>query len=358
MMINFNASAMLISVVAAMHLLPAVIQAPFTGTLVDKLPFKSLMVFLLIIEIIMTLLFLTVSSIDDIWMLLVFIFIRMGAASFYFNAEMTLLPNLVKGEKLQIANEIHSILWSLTYTAGMAVSGFVVYSLGSTTAFVIDAILFVVALVLLLPLKLPDGVISNGEKIIDMMKDGIIYIKEHKEVIHIILLHAAVGLTAFDALVTLLADNEYAELIAAPLAIGSINAVRAFALMIGPMFLGQYVNRDNFGYIYLFQGLAIIVWAMVQDNYWLAFIGVFVTGFFTSTIWSYTYSMLQNSVEPKFLGRVIAYNDMVFMLSNVLTSLLIGTMASLNFSHSIITATLGVAFIFVSVYYFAIKHKV
>ena len=46
----------------------------------------------------------------------------------------------------------------------------------------------------------------------------------------------------------------------------------------------------------------------------------------------------------KYIGRVISYNDMIFMLSCVLTTLFIGLMASLT-STDIITILLGVGFL-------------
>jgi len=82
----------------------------------------------------------------------------------------------------------------------------------------------------------------------------------------------------------------------------------------------------------------------------LGLFGIFLTGLTTTTLWSYTYALLQNKVEHKFLGRVLAYNEMVFMLSNISTTLFIGLMASL-FGLDIITIILGSLFIAVGFYY-------
>jgi MFS family permease len=173
-------------------------------------------------------------------------------------------------------------------------------------------------------------------------------------VIHLIVLHASVGITSFDALVTLLAKNEYKYVIAVPLAIGITNAVRALALMIGPLLIGNWVNKERLFYIFIFQGVSIILWGVFQSNFYVALIAVFFTGFTTTTIWSITYAFIQENVEQRYLGRVISYNDMIFMLSNVITTLFIGLMASL-ISLDIITLLLGVAFFAVAWYYKRIK---
>ncbi len=355
MLVDFGASPFLIAFVVAMHFLPAVLIAPFSGAFIDRIKLKNLMIVLLCIELIMTLLFLTITSINDIWLLMLLLFIRMGAASMFFSAEMSLIPKLIHGEALQKANEIHSIIWSFTYSAGMAASGIIVSLWGTKVAFIIDASFFVFALLALIPLHFDVEIHETKEKFTTMIKEGFYYIKRNKIIIHLIILHSSVGLTAFDTLVTLLADYNYKFVIAVPLAIGISNAVRAFALMIGPFFIGNRINKDNLHYLLIFQGVAIISWALFQHNFYLALVGLFLSGFATTTLWSYTYAILQKKIEPKYMGRVIAYNDMIFMLTNIATTLFIGLMASL-ISLDIITIILGCAFFAVAFYYVKLKN--
>ncbi|WP_072681665.1 MFS transporter [Arcobacter sp. LA11] len=354
MLVNFGSSSFAISVVVAMHLIPAIVIAPLSGAIIDRFKIKSLMLTLLTTELIMTLLFLTIDDKSELWLLMIFIFIRMGSASMFFSTEMSLLPKLVSGKVLQKANEIHSIIWSFTYAAGMGVGGIVVNSFGIKTAIMIDALFFLSAIILFLNIEFKIDIIHTKEKISTMIKDGFIYLKNNKIVLHLILLHSSVGLTAFDTLVTLLAKNEYKYIIAVPLSIGITNAFRAVALMVGPLFITNKVNKETLTYILLFQGIAIVAWGLLQFNFYIALVAVFFTGFMTTTIWSYTYALLQEKVEQKYLGRVISYNDMIFMLSNVITTFFIGIMADL-ISLELITIIIGCAFFAVAIYYKRIK---
>ncbi len=355
MLVEFNSSALVISLVTAMHLIPAVVVAPLSGAIIDKFKIKNLMMTLLCLELIMTLLFLLINDASQIWLLMIFIFIRMACASIFFSTEMSLLPKLISGKALQKANEIHSIIWSFTYAIGMALSGIIVNAYGVKTAIIMDSAVLFTAIVYFTFIDFKIDVIHTNEKILTMIKDGFYYIKNNKIIIHLMLLHASVGLTAFDTLVTLLAKNEYKFIIAVPLSIGITNALRAFALMLGPFFITNKVNKNSLTYIFIFQGCAIILWGFLQHNFYLALIAVFLTGFVTTTIWSYTYALLQDKVESKYLGRVISYNDMVFMLSNVVTTLFIGFMASFT-SLQNITIMIGCAFFAVAIYYTRIKH--
>lgn len=350
MLVDFGSTEMAISIVTAMHFLPAILIAPFSGAIIDRVKIKPLMIGLIFTELLMTLLFLTIDDKSELWLLMIFIFIRMSAASMFFSTEMSLLAKLLNGKPLQMANEIHSIIWSFTYAFGMAISGFIVNSYGVKTAFIIDAFIFLSALIIFININFVVKPSVTSDKIFQLIKDGFIYIKDNKIILHLIILHSCVGLTSFDALITILAKNEYKYIISVPLAIGISNATRAVALMFGPMLISKYVTKENLHYLMIFQGLAVILWGFVQNDFYISLIALFIVGLSTTTLWSFTYALLQNKCDEKYIGRVISYNDMVFMLSCVLTTLFIGLMASLT-SVDIITILLGIAFFVFAFYY-------
>ncbi len=350
MLVDFGSTEMAISIVTAMHFLPAILIAPFSGAIIDRVKIKPLMVTLLCTELLMTLLFLTINDKSQIWLLMILIFIRMSAASMFFSTEMSLLAKLLNGKPLQMANEIHSIIWSFTYAVGMALSGFIVNSFGYKTAFMLDAFVFTLALIVFIRIDFVVKASITSDKIMELIKDGFFYIKNNKIMLHLIFLHSCVGLTSFDALITILAKNEYKYIISVPLAIGLSNAVRAVALMIGPSTISKYVTKENLHFLMIFQGITIIFWGLTQSNFYISLVSLFFVGLSTTTLWSFTYALIQNKCDEKYIGRVISYNDMIFMLSCVLTTLFIGLMASLT-STDIITILLGVGFLAFAFYY-------
>lgn len=357
LLLKLGASPLMISVVVAMHFIPTIIQAPFSGVLVDKLEPKKLMGLLLLVECSMTLMFLSVTSLEHIWYLVFFIFIRMSASSVFFAALMSLLPKLISGKNLQRANEIHSIIWSLTFTLGMAIGGVVVHILGIYVAFVIDALLFLIAFVILVRTQFSATIEKEKEKFYFMMVAGIKYIKSHPQIIHLMILHSVVGVTVFDTLVTLLADYYYKYVISIPLAIGITNSARALGLMIGPLVIGNWINKERLFYLLLMQGLTIILWGMLQKDFYLGLIGMFFIGLTTTTLWSYTYALLQESIDQKYLGRVVAYNDMMFMIVTVTTTFFIGIAVS-YMGLDIISYILGGMFFVSAIYYKGIVWKI
>ncbi len=345
LLLRLEVSPWVVSLVAALHFLPGVLQAPLSGTLIDRIPPRRLMLSLLAVEIAATLPLTLVGSVSQLWLLGGLVFVRMGASSFYFTLEMALLPRFLKAEKLKLANEIHSVIWSISFTVGMALSGFAVYATGVKTAFVLDALLFAVALLLLSGARFPDFRPAHGQRFGKMMRESLAYLKTRPVLKHLIFLHALVGFTAFDALVPLMTETYYLPAVAAPLAIGLLHAFRALGLVAGPLMLGRRIDNRRLPFVLLFQAAAVFVWAAVLKNFGLSLAASVFVGLATTTLWSYTYTLLQHHTDKAFYGRIIAYNDMVFLLTVAAVSLAIGTLADAGVDLRIVTALLGSAFV-------------
>lgn len=356
MMLEYGASELTIAYIFTMLMLPAILLAPISGWIIDKISFKKLMGILLLVEISMTLLFMTVNSLESVPLLMLYLFIRSAAASILFAAEMALFPKILQGEMLKKTNEIHSIVWSVCFAVGMALGGLVTYYFGYKITFLIDVTLYLIAFWLLLGLKLSLKVTQNIASALKMMQSGFVYLKNHKKLMHLMLLHATLGFTSFDTLITLLANLHYQYILAIPLAIGWINATRAIAMTVGPLLFSKYLNEQTLGYFFALQGFAIILWSFIQHSYSLSIIAMVAMGLLTTSLWSYTYYLLQQEIKMEFLGRVIAYNDMIFMLFNAIVTLFVGYAAKMGMSLQLITLTLGCGFIATALYYKWFKH--
>lgn len=351
LLLELNVSASVVAFVAMLHFLAGVVQAPFSGSIIDSVLPKKLLLILISVEIFATFSLIFVNSTSDLLLLYVLIFVKMAAASFYFTTEMSLLPKILHGDKLQRANELHSIIWSLSYTLGMAISGFVVYWFGVKVAFILDALMFVVGFVLLYNLEIKIEVIKTGESLLQMMRDTFRYIKKTPQSLHLMLIHAFVGLTAFDALVALMVDKYYASVIATSLALGLLHASRAVGLVLGPILISKYINNKRIVYVFIAQAFAVWLWAFMMRDFYLSLIASVIVGLFTTTLWSYSYTLLQKNIEEKYYGRIVAYNDMLFLSSATFTSFMIGFLATTGFSLEFITVVIGAGFIVGGVYF-------
>ena len=351
LLLDMKVSAEVVAFVAMLHFLAGVIQAPFSGPIIDSMKPKKLMLILIAVEIFATFFLIFINELADLNLLYILIFFKMAAASFYFTTEMSLLPKILSGKKLQKANELHSVIWSLSYTLGMAISGFVVYMLGVKIAFILDACMFLVSFILLVNLKIEVSFTKSNENLFEMMRDTFRYLKEFPHALHLMLIHAFVGLTAFDALVALMVDKYYASVIATSLALGLLHSSRAIGLVIGPMILGKWVHNKGIVYIFIAQALAVWLWSFMMHNFYLSLLSSLFVGLFTTTLWSYTYTLLQKNIEEKYYGRIVAYNDMLFLSMAAFTSFMIGVLATHDFSLEAVAIILGFGFIVGAIYF-------
>ena len=351
LLLDMKVSAEIVAFVAMLHFLAGVIQAPFSGVIIDSMKPKKLMLILISIEIFATLFLVFVNSLSDLYLLYILIFIKMAAASFYFTTEMSLLPKILHGDKLQKANELHSIIWSLSYTLGMALSGFVVYAFGVKIAFILDAFMFVISFFLLFNLSIEVSFTKSSESLLQMMSDTFRYLKQFPHAMHLMLVHAFVGLTAFDALVALMVNQYYASIIATSLALGLLHASRAVGLVIGPIMLGDWINNKRVVYLFMFQALAVLLWAYLMENFYLSLFASLIVGLFTTTLWSYTYTLLQKNIDEKYYGRIVAYNDMLFLSMAAFVSFMTGYLSVNGFSLESIATIMACGFVVGGVYF-------
>jgi len=351
LLLQMDVAAGVVAFVAMLHFLAGVLQAPFSGAIIDRVQPKRLMLSLIFVEIVATLCLTMVQTDADLYLLYVLIFMKMAAASFYFTTEMSLLPKILEGVKLQKANELHSIIWSLSYTLGMAISGFFVFYFGVVFAFVLDAFMFVIAFFLLLNLKINVEHIAVKENLFIMMHATLLYLRKTPKALHLMVVHAFVGLTAFDALVALMVEEYYATIIATSLALGLLHSARAVGLVIGPVVLGKWINNKKLIYVFIAQGFSIWLWAYVMEYFYLSLVVSVIVGFFTTTLWSYSYTLLQKNIDAKYYGRIVAYNDMLFLSSAAFTSYMIGYLADSSFSLEAIALLMGSGFFVGGIYY-------
>ncbi|WP_086229110.1 MFS transporter [Campylobacter devanensis] len=357
LLIELDAPVWAITLAAAMAFIPNVLLAPINGVIVDKFSPKKLMMLMLFIEIITVFMLIFIDDISLLWLLFIIIFVRMGVGVVYFQTEMSLLPNLMTKKNLKLANEIHSIIWAVSYTAGMGLAGIFIHYFGIKASFLFDFGLYIVGLGLISRLKAPVVIKTTSQNIFNMMKDGLGYIRANPVLMHIIFLHSFVGVTAYDNLVALMAKYQYKEIMSISLIIGFMNMTRAISLVVGPMILSKFIDNKTLIWLFIGEFLGIGLWAVLQFDYYLGLIGLVAAGFCTSTLWSYTFTMLQNSCDKRFYGRVIAYKDMVYYLASATISFMIGILYESGISLAMITFLMAVIFLFGALYYFIIYRR-
>ncbi len=356
LLIELKAPVWAISLVGAFAFIPCIILAPFNGVIIDKFsPFKLLFA-LLCFEAGTIFCLIFIDDLKLLWLLLILVFGRVGIAGLFFQAEMSLIAKMLSGSQLKSANEIHSLIFSISYTAGMGLAGIFIFYFGVYASFMLDFCFYLIAIFLLTKLKLPNFKQNPQTKAFKMIKEGLIYIKNKSIIFHLICIHALIGATSYDTLIALLANYKYKEILSVSLVIGFLNMTRALSLTAGTLILKKFINKRNLFLMFFGQCFGICFWAFCQENFYLSLFGILFAGFFTNILWAYTFTILQQTCDEEFYGRVLAYNDMAFFAVASIVSLGVGFLFEIGFSLNFITILMGLVFLFGG-FYFKILQK-
>jgi predicted MFS family arabinose efflux permease len=134
--------------------LPVFFATPWAGWLVDHLDRRKLMVICDLARAVVCATFLAVGA-DNLWLAYLLLAMLSVFSAVFDPASSAATPNLVDPEDLPVANAMNGSLWGTMLAVGAAAGGFVAGAFGADTAFVVDAVSFLVSAALLARIHRP-----------------------------------------------------------------------------------------------------------------------------------------------------------------------------------------------------------
>jgi MFS family permease len=184
--VTLNASASEVGFLRAAEYLPALLFGLFIGVYVDSHNKKNIMLFgdlartlfLLLIPILWFNNYLNIYILAGLGFLI-------GWFSLYFEiAYMSLLPKLLKREKLLKANSHFELSYSISSMSGPALAGFLVQVLTAPIAIIVDAFSFLISAVLVRKIEYEEKIDKNKshgyKSVIFDLKEGIAFVFNEK----------------------------------------------------------------------------------------------------------------------------------------------------------------------------------
>lgn len=343
--------------------LPTFFLSPFAGVWADRYNRKMLIIvadsLIAISTLILAILFL--MGYDAIWLLFVISAIRALGTGVQTPAVGAFIPQIVPEDKLTKVNAINGSIQSLVTLVSPMISGALLTMATIETIFFIDVVTAAIAVVILLFfLKVPVHEKAKSEQTIsyfDDMKKGFVYIKNHDYVksffIFCALFFFIIAPVAFltPLQVTRTFGNDVWRLTA-------IEITFSMGMMVGGVIMaswGGFKNKIHTMALSVFVtgigtlalGLAPTFWLY---TFFMGLIGIVIPVFNTpSTV------LLQEKVEPDFLGRVFGVLGMISSSMMPLGMLIFGPIADIIEIEWLLVGTGVVIFI---QGWFMLKNKV
>ncbi len=338
-----ESGAMAVGLLFAAHNMPRAIAMPFTGWAADRFSRKNLMVGANIARCLVTIVMAWAAFEANVWLLELLLIVRMLASAVFEPANDAALPQLV-GDKALIgtANTLKAFAWSVMFSGGSALGGLLVGLFGPTLVVGLDAITFLIAIVLLLGLPRldpPESVqgLTNQSfvpSVLGFPRDlaaGLrAAVSTPKLVFGVfgkapLLIPNAAGWVFLNLVVE--EDETLLPWVVGAAALGFAHTIRAVGTGVGPALNGRLGKASELlGGVagcmaFTVAGLALFAWSDVAA---LRVAGLFLWGWGVGTNWVATVTAMQEEADGAVLGRLSATDQLTFGLLSSLAAIASG----------------------------------
>jgi MFS family permease len=310
-------SKLLLGIVAAASSAPMLLFSIWGGSLADRHPKRSIMLFTQsgMMMLAFALAALVWSQWVRPWHILVLAALGGVAMAFDMPARQAFMVEMTSREDLMNALSLNSSIVNGARVVGPAVAGFLMAQVGMAACFFFNGLSFLAVLAGLLMMRLPPFVAPvEPESTWQHAREGLSYVIKHRRVRTLLLLFAIVGvfgwsysvvLPAFASELLGVGEKGYGALLSAN-GIGAVCgalAVASFGSRVHPRLL-------VFGGLGLFSLMLLLL--SVTRNYCLALVFLAIAGWGMLLYFSTTNTLIQTSVTDRMRGRVMGIWALVF----------------------------------------------
>jgi len=314
------------------------IVTPFAGVLVDRYNRKYLLVIMDLLRGAIVLSFLLARRPEDAWLIYLISFAQLALSGIYYPARSAILPDIVSPAELGAANAISAATWSVMLALGAALGGFSAGIFGVYPSFVFDSATFVVSglLEILLVYRHVTSPEHQGlvtpRSIFEQYTEGIVYLREHPDILLIALHKGALGLLvigAFQVIQISISQNIFVIGQQGAIGLGIMYGVVGIGTGIGP-FVARYFTKDRdppqrvmivMGYLLCAVGLLVV---SPLSSFGMVLVGLLLRGLGTGVVWVLSSQLLLQLLPNRVRGRVFSTEFAVQTLMAAASSAIAG----------------------------------
>ncbi len=346
--------------------LPSFLFGPLSGVLADRFSRRSIMIVSDLLRAVVVLGFLFVKSADQLWIIYVLTVFQLGLSTFFEPAKTAAIPSIVSDRELVTANAVSSVTWSVMLTLGAAIGGIITGWFGTSVAFILDALTYLLSAALIASIKVPKRKKRERQKLsigrllgVSETLEGISYVKSRPRVLALLLVKPAWGLGG--GILTLLpvfGERIFPVGKSAATGIGVLFAARGIGTAVGPIvarrLAGEGENRmeSSIGIAFIIGGIFYIAFGNAL-GFVFALIVLSIAHCGGSILWVFSTILLQRSVADNFRGRVFAAELALLTLTMAASNYATGEFLDrFLYSPRTVTTAIGIFFLLPGIAWF------
>jgi MFS family permease len=328
---------------------PMFLLIPVAGPVVDRFDRRKLMILTNLFSAGVALLFILVKTEELVWLLYVASILLVVSASFFIPASSASIPNIVTRGELFSANALGGASWGIMLMVGSALGGIVSTLLGRDSAFVINALSFLIAAGLIALIEIPSP--RTTSKQITPIQDfieGMRYLRGYLPSLALVGIEMGWGFGV--GVVVLLSVLGTQVFHAGDAGIGILYAGRGLGALIGPFVIPAIAGNDIrklrsavwLSFLVAALGYLIVAWAGWNDALWLACIALVLAHLGGGIVWAVGSALLQITTPDRLRGRVLSVNSGLAASGSAISTLVFGLALQAG-SSPMILAVVGAA---------------
>lgn len=340
LLLDLTHSAKSVGFAVVLQLLPQVFMAPMAGVINDRINRRAVMIFADIARIFIVASMIFVNSVETVWLIWVLLFLETIMWALFEPGRSAILPTVCRDDsELLAANALSSTTWAVNLTIGSGIGGLVAVVFGRHAVFALNAASFIVSACLLGMMRIRETHVDHlpafrFKDLLDIKPvwEGILYVRQDVRTIATLLVKAGMGLLGAHWVILPIFGERVFPIHAAGLD-GSRGGALAMSLLLGSRGVGALIGSFASGYIGrnenprmrrgIFWGFILVAFSYMllsgAPTLWLACLAVMAGHAGTSTAWVFSTTMLQQSTDDRFRGRIFSadFGGLFLVMSGV-----------------------------------------
>lgn len=364
---DLTSSGAAISYLFLARFLPIFVFSPFAGILADRFDRRRILIASNLLRALTVLGFLLIRNPAHIWLFYLLTTTQFALSAVFNPARTAVIATIVKRDDLVTANALDSFTWSTMLAIGSLLGGMVAALFGNDTAFIVDALTFLLAAWFISRVVIPARLAEERAEVsrggwFDFV-DGLRYLRGEPFILAIALVKGAGSLVwgainvlevsfteqifpvlqvGFDGQIFTIGEDGSATL-------GIVYAITGIGTGFGPLLLRRWLGDEpvrlrwaiTIGFWVLALGILSLAAAPTFPLFGLA---TLLRTIGSGSIWVFSAALLQMVVPDRFRGRVFAFEFALLTLTQSISIWWAGyAQDSLGWSVREVTAIAGIA---------------
>ncbi|MBE6091524.1 MAG: MFS transporter [Clostridium beijerinckii] len=331
-------SAIVLTIASMVGFLPQAILGPFVGAIVDRNKRKLIMIYADIAIAMATLILIIAFFIgrESLSIIYIVLIIRSIGSAFHMPAMQASIPMIVPQENLSVAASVIQFIQSASNIFGPALAAFMLSFVSIEYVMLVDIIGAIIACISIAFVNIPNPIKiekAKNESFITEVKYGFKELKKHKAlfILTIILSMVAVIYIPIGSLFPLIVSSHFNG---GAVEAGFAEIAFAVGMLIGSTLIGiigeRYKKVKIIGYSVLLSGIALTISGLLPSNIFIGFLVMSALIGLSGPLYSASfYVLIQSSIEPSILGRVIGIVNSIMLFATPIGLLIAGPMCEI-----------------------------